>query len=94
VASSNSGHIGISSSGRAGAQARAASIDASALVPLDPKSALNKQGSIYAPFPQPHARRAGVEHQSKVTPVLHAPTGAMIMLPPGVTVEDLKEREE
>lgn len=83
--------MGTSSSGRAGAQARAASIDASALVPLDPKSALSKQGSIYVPYPQPHARRAGIDHTTKVTPVLHAPTGAMIMLPPGVTVDDLKE---
>jgi hypothetical protein len=77
------------SGGRASARARAASIDTSTLVPLDPKSAQEKERCVYVPYPQPHARQAGVDHQAKVTPVLHAPTGAMIILPPGVELEDL-----
>lgn len=53
-------------------------------IPLGTRTALNQgEGdSIYVPYPQPHARNTGIEHESKVDIHLHGPTGAVIIMPP------------
>ena len=55
---------------------------------MDDVSAQEYNGSVRTVWPQPFARRAGVEHTTRVTPVVHMPTGALVSLPPGVSLDD------
>lgn len=64
-------------------------IDDDSLVPLGERSAQEKQGSVYIPFPQPHARQCGIEQSTTVRYALHAPTGALLVLPPEVETDEI-----
>lgn len=54
---------------------------------LDEKSVQDDQGTMRPAWPQPWARNAGVGAQTDVTPVAHVPSGAMIYLPPGLSLD-------
>jgi len=55
---------------------------------LEDVSAQNHNGSVRTVWPQPWARKVGVGHKTEVTPVVHVPTGALISLPPGLSLEE------
>jgi hypothetical protein len=42
-------------------------------------------GGIRVPFPQPHARQAGLAQSQPVEIYLHVPTGGIIVIPAGET---------
>lgn len=64
-------------------------IDDDSLVPLGERNAQEKQGSVYVPFPQPHARQRGIKQSTTVRYALHAPTGALVVLPPGIDTTEV-----
>ena len=51
-------------------------------------SAQDYNGSVRTVWPQPWARAAGVGHKTDVTAVVHVPTGAMVSLPPGLSLDE------
>ena len=52
------------------------------LVPLGSfKAQETGEGGIMVPFPQPHARNAGLQQSSDVKISLHAPTGGIVVIP-------------
>lgn len=54
---------------------------------LEEKSVQDDQGTMRPAWPQPWARKAGVGAQTNVTPVAHVPSGAMVYLPPGLSLK-------
>jgi alcohol dehydrogenase class IV len=78
----------MNSSGRREAQARTALISAETLVGIGGGSVKGDGTARYIPYPQPHARQDDVEPGEIVTFLKHAPTGALIVLPPGVSRAD------
>lgn len=58
---------------------------------LDQVSAQEYSGSVRTVWPQPFARRSGIEHTTPVKAVIHMPTGALVSLPPGTTLEEFLE---
>jgi hypothetical protein len=58
---------------------------------LETVSAQDDNGSVRVVWPQPWARRANVSHQTKVVPVIHLPTMAVVMLPPGLSSASFRE---
>lgn len=79
--------------GRSAAKSRTLGVLPGELVELDDKSAVKNGGGVYVPWPQPHARNVGVTPKTSVSPVLHSPTGAIILLPPGVDLGELTTSE-
>jgi hypothetical protein len=59
------------------------------LVPLGERRAQEKQGSVYVPFAQPHARYHGIEQSKNVRYALHAPSGALVVPSRGVDTNEL-----
>lgn len=59
----------------------AEAMDEDELVPIGERKAVNWGGSIYVPFPQPHARQQVLEQSSEVEAFLHPQTGALIIHP-------------
>lgn len=51
-------------------------------------SAQDYNGSVRTVWPQPWARAAGVGHKTAVTAVVHVSTGAMVSLPPGLSLDE------
>jgi len=51
-------------------------------------SAQDYNGSVRTVWPQPWARASGVGHKTEVTAVVHVPTGAMVSLPPGLSLDE------
>ncbi|PSQ06116.1 hypothetical protein BRC97_06985 [Halobacteriales archaeon QS_6_71_20] len=51
-------------------------------------SAQDHSGSVRTVWPQPWARAAGVGHKTDVTAAVHIPTGALVSLPPGLSLEE------
>lgn len=56
---------------------------------LDARSVQNDSGSLRPSWPAAWAKRAGVEHRTQVTPVVHVPTGSVIFLAPDAVPADL-----
>lgn len=69
--------------------ADAAETESWEFIELDSVEAQDDSGSIRPAWPQPWARRAGVEQSTEVTPVVHVPTGAVLFLPPGTNQSDI-----
>ncbi|WP_435062419.1 hypothetical protein [Halobaculum sp. EA56] len=57
-------------------------------------SAQDYNGSVRTVWPQPWARAAGVGHKTAVTAVIHVPTGAMVSLPPGLSLDEFLTKLE
>lgn len=65
----------------------------SRFLPLGQKRVQEISGASYVPFPQPHARHFGLEQSVQVETHIDARTGALVVLPPGVDVEDVTGAE-
>ncbi len=52
-------------------------------------SAQDYNGSVRTLWPQPRARATGVGNMTEVTVMVPLRTGAMVSLPPGLSLEDL-----
>jgi hypothetical protein len=71
---------------RSGARSRVLdALDPDDFIELEDRQAKPDGSAIYVPWPQPHARKAGVDGATGVRPYVH-PSGALLYLPPGVTL--------
>ena len=61
------------------------------LLALGGKKVQKFSGACYVPFPQPHARNFGLEQSEEVETHIDSRTGALVVLPPGVSLEDVLE---
>lgn len=59
------------------------------LLALGEKLVQEISGSYYVPFPLPHARNFGLEQSAEVDIHIDSRTGALVVLPPGVSVDEL-----
>lgn len=65
----------------------------SRFLPLGERKVQEIGDACYVAFPQPHAREFGVEQSATVEAHIHAGTGALVVLPPGVDVEEVTGAE-
>lgn len=61
------------------------------LLALGERKAQEHGDGCYVPFPQPHARNFGVEQSSTVDIHIDSRTGALVVLPPDVSLDDVLE---
>lgn len=61
------------------------------LLALGERKAQEHGDGYYVPFPQPHARHFGIEQSSTVEIHIDSRTGALVVLPPGVSLDDVLE---
>lgn len=60
------------------------------LLGLGSKNVQEISGACYVPFPQPHARQFGLEQSEEVQTFIDSRTGALVVLPPGVDIDDFR----
>lgn len=61
------------------------------LLALGGKKVQEIDGACYLPYPQPHARNFDLEQSAEVQTYIDSRTGALVVLPPGVTIDDVVE---